>query len=410
MSQTSPSGTTPPPAGPAPAPHHVGNEYPLLDIPFNAVVDGRRYAGEGLSLVEARLSGLVDRTLDGTEQVVRLVFDFPGFQLVLTPDARVSVEDSASAALYFTDPTGEHHAQLRKVLNDYISGDLTSAGSLIRSGSLAQTKNGKPVAPRRGVMQRLRAGVASVGVLALTAALILMAAALLHTRLFTTDIATPGRVVPQGQTLRATADGQLSYLDTGAAQGEVLYAVDTVGGETLSVAMPCDCVATPVSVAEGSTVLAGEPLVALADAEAPMVIEASLPQELLFEIQRAGTVAVELPDGQSFDARLDSSFRVPGVGSAGDAVAATLVPDVALASEAAGQVAALSVSRDAIAPLAPVLEAGRAAGRQGERLFGAAQAATQPALSAAWGRVSGLWDRNSGETLSSNDIQSGDDQ
>ena len=70
----------------------------------------------------------------------------------------------------------------------------------------------------------------------------------------------------------------------------VIDGIDNVGGETLSVAMPCDCVATPVSVAEGSTVLAGEPLVALADAEAPMVIEASLPQELLFEIQRAGTV------------------------------------------------------------------------------------------------------------------------
>ncbi|ETX26872.1 hypothetical protein [Roseivivax isoporae] len=406
MSQTSPTGTAAPPAGAAPAPHHSGNEYPLLDIPFNAVIDGRRYAGEGLSLVEARLSGLVDRSLHGTEHVVRLVFEFPGFQLVLTPDARVSVEDSTTAALYFTNPTGEHHAQLRKVLNDYISGDLTSAGALIRSGSLAQGRGGKPAAPRRGVLQRLRTGIASVGVLALTVALLLFAVALVQARLFTTDIATPGRVVPQGQTMRATADGQLSFLDTGAGQGEVLYAVDTTGGETLSVAMPCDCTATPVSVAEGSTVLAGEPVVALSEGDAPLVIEARLPQGLLFEIQRTGTVDVALPGGQDFEARLDDTFRVPGTGSAGDAVEATLVPAIDLAPGTEGQVAALSVTRDAFAPIAPVLEAGRAIAAQGERLFDAAA----PAIADARDRVTALWGRASGADLSSNDIQSGEDQ
>jgi hypothetical protein len=66
------------------------------------------------------------------------------------------------------------------------------------------------------------------------------------------------------------ADGQITYLDTAAPQGEVAFAIATTSGETLSIAMPCDCEALPAGIVEGSTVLAGEPVLTLVEGEQPL--------------------------------------------------------------------------------------------------------------------------------------------
>ncbi|OWY07915.1 hypothetical protein B6V74_15155 [Thioclava sp. F42-5] len=331
----------------SPAPLSAGNEHPLIDIPFSAVIDGRRYAGDGLSLTEAQVSGLIDRRIDGTEKIVHLIFDFPGFQVALVPTARVMVEGDNSSVLVFTEPTGDHSPQLRQILNDYISGDLTSSGGLIRSGSLAQPKGGTGAAPKPGFRKRLRSAFGTLVVLALSVALIALAVSLMQARLFTTDIAAPGRVVAQGQTIRATADGQISFINPDAGPGDVLFALDTVDGETLSIAMPTKGTVHPISVAEGSTVLAGEPLFEISAPDAPLVIEARLPQELLFEVQQTGGVNVTLPDGTEFRATLGDGFRAPGAVGSDGLVRANLVPSIDLSPDEAGQVAALSVSRDA---------------------------------------------------------------
>ncbi|SHJ01538.1 HlyD family secretion protein [Palleronia salina] len=332
----------------SPAPLSAGNEHPLIDIPFTAVIDGRRYSGGGLSMTTAQVTGLIDRGIDGTQNIVRLIFDFPGFQLALSPAAQVRVIDDNTGVLVFSEPTGDHSAQLRQVLNDYISGDLTSSGRLIRSGALAQPKNGGSGAPGKPTIgQRVRSGAATLVVLALTVALIALAVSLMQARLFTTDIAAPGRVVPEGQTIRATADGQISFIDAEAQAGDVLFALDTVDGETLSIAMPIDGVAQPISVTEGSTVLAGEPLFAVSPDDAALTIEARLPQELLFEVQQTGGVDVTLPGGAEFRATLAEGFRAPGAVGSDGLVRTNLVPSIDLPDGTAGQVAALSVTRDA---------------------------------------------------------------
>ncbi|EPX85999.1 hypothetical protein [Salipiger mucosus] len=341
----------------APAPMHGGNEYPLLDIPFSVMIEGRRYAGEGLSMVGAEVTGLVDPALDGSTGIARLLFDFPGYQLALTPSVLIRVVDSNRMELAFTEPTGEHAPQLRQVLGDYISGDITASGSVIRAGAFAETRGVKAPAPKPTFGQRLRGGVGSVPVIGATIALVATAVGLAQSKLLTTAIPAPGRVIPDGQTMRATADGQITYVDLEAPEGEVLYSIDSVDGETLSIAMPCDCNAYGTGVAEGSTVLAGEPVVAVAPQDAQMVVEAQLPQELLFRIQRAGGVGVELSGGGEFEARLDESFRPPGIEAADEPERAILRPEIELEPEAMGQVAALTVRWDALAGFEPVIDA-----------------------------------------------------
>lgn len=333
-----------------PAPHGMGNEYPMLDIPFSAVIDGRRYRGEGVSLVGARVAGLVDPALDGSERVVRLAFDFPGFQLVLAPSVRISHQSASEVDLTFTEPTGDHYAQLRQVLNDYISGDLTSSGALIRSSDLTASGAKQAGERRRGFGAILRRILGSLMILCLAALLVALAGWLVDRRVFTTEITTPARIVPDGQTLRATADGQISFVDLQAGEGDVLYAIDTSDGETLTIGMPCDCTPRPINAAPGDTVLAGDPVVAVSAEDAARVIRAEVPRALVYDIERAGGVHAELTDGRTVTAHLAEGAHIRAGGAPDDYVTLTFVPDSPLGADATGRLARLTVRQNPFAP------------------------------------------------------------
>ena len=56
--------------------------------------------------------------------------------------------------------------------------------------------------------------------------------------------------------MQATTAGQISYLNTDAAKGEVLFSVNANSGDVLNFKMPCDCeIVLSQGVREGITVL-----------------------------------------------------------------------------------------------------------------------------------------------------------
>ncbi|ROU03618.1 hypothetical protein [Histidinibacterium lentulum] len=344
-----------------PSPLHGGNEHPLVDIPFTVTLDGRPYHGRGLSLVEAHVRGLPDPALDGQTRLVRLSFDFNGFSVSLQPKVRV-IRGEDQLILRFTEPTGDHLPQLRYLLNEYISGDLVSLGQIIRSGSLGGPSGGKAGQPKPGFFGVLRRIAGTLAVLALTLALVGLAAMLLERRLLVTELEAPGLVTTSGETLRAVADGQISYLDPEAAEGEVVLALASTRGETLSVAMPCDCTAVPLGVSEGSTVLAGEPVLKLAGAGDAVVVEARVSAADLFAMQESGGAEIRLPDGSAvFGALAGDPVRAAAAAADGPTTV-TLTPEPALAGARVGEVAALRVHREAgrlAAPLAEVWQDAR---------------------------------------------------
>ena len=66
---------TAPPSHPAePAIH---GEHPVIRLPFSVLINGRSFQGNGLSIVGAEATGLIDPQLHGRVQVVTLVFNFP---------------------------------------------------------------------------------------------------------------------------------------------------------------------------------------------------------------------------------------------------------------------------------------------------------------------------------------------
>ncbi|MDG3042780.1 efflux RND transporter periplasmic adaptor subunit [Roseicyclus marinus] len=258
-------------------PRSGGPEHPLISMPFTAYIDGRQFAGKALSLVEAQVSGLAEQGLEGGNRLVRLAFEFHGFSVSLAPLMRIERVSSGSLILHFTEPTGPHLPQLRYILNEYISGNLTTVGSVISAGTMSEPSGEGVRPPRESFVKWIISSAGTVFALVATAALLVTAWLLVDHRLFITEFQTPGHVIVEGETLRAVADGQIAFLDLEAMEGGVVVAIAATSGETLSLAMPCDCEVLAIGIREGSTVLSGEDLVRLIEPSAPVVIEAELP-------------------------------------------------------------------------------------------------------------------------------------
>lgn len=323
----------------------VGNEHPMLAIPFSVYIDGRQYVGGGISLVQAYATGLAVPALDDSDRLVRLAFDFETFQISVNLLVHIEVVSERELMLRFVDPAGDHLPHLRYVLNGYIAGDLVSVGSAIRSASLIGPASPTAAFEPRPVSSRARSFLWALGVIGLTAALVFTAGTLMYKRIYVADIPMPGRLVAAGETLRAVSSGQISFLDPGAAMGEVVYSIDATNGETLSIAMPCDCEASGTMFREGSTVLAGEPILQLSQAGAPMVIDALVPPDLMFDLQQAGGAEAILADGTVVFATLSAGPMRPVVDAGDRMVPVTLTPETPLARGLAEQVVALRVSR-----------------------------------------------------------------
>lgn len=271
-----------------------GNDHPIVDLPFTAMIDGRQFRGRGLSLVSAHVVGLLGVSAPGVPRIVKLVFDFDSFAvtLVMLADIRDSPGGKGEIDLIFTQPSGPHLPQLRHILNAYIARDLVSLGQVIGVAGTTPPKPAKPLAPdpKRQYLQG--------SVLALLAvALIAVAITLIYQRGYVRLLPDLGVVTLQGETLRATANGQIAFLDIAAPKGQVALAITTTNGDVLSVMMPCDCRASSLGLRIGSTVLMGEPILRLSAPDAPMVVQSVIPPELAFDLARGDQIALTLPDG-----------------------------------------------------------------------------------------------------------------
>lgn len=330
-------------------------DHPVLSLPFTVGIDGRNHAGRGLSLVSAEISGLVDPALEGSIRLVRLIFPFNGFTVVLSLRARIQhVEPGEGrATLVFLDPAGEHLPQLRHILNSWIAGDLVSLGETI---GVTATHAATPRPAQRA--RRGRRVLGTLGMTAATVALLVLAAGTIVQRSYAVPLSLPGAVIWDNRALSAVAAGQIDYINPDAAEGEVAFALRATTGETLSIAMPCDCDAEPAGPVAGSTVLAGEPVLVLKDADAALVVTAPVLPEDLTRMAFAQSVAIDLADGTRTTATLDAVQLMPAPN--GTPQPLRLRPDTPLPQGAAGQSVRLTALKPMpafLAPLARILPA-----------------------------------------------------
>jgi alginate biosynthesis protein Alg44 len=285
-------------------------EHPILNIPFTVVIDGRSYEGTGISMVGAHATGLVTHQLEGERRLATLQFAFVGFNINLVVDTAIRDvhPETGALTLMFLEPTGPHLPQLRYILNSYIAGDLVGVDSVIAvAGEPADALGGKKASAGktrsigRFFGQILRIGATAV----LTVALVGFVSTKIYERFFILPIGGLSIVSKEGTTLRAISSGQLDFVSTTAKKGQPAFAIHTLSGDVLTIQMPCDCDVVPGQAKVGDTMIAGDPVMQVAPANAPMIIRTSVVPDTLRALVAGAIAEVHFPDGSTTDAKLD---------------------------------------------------------------------------------------------------------
>lgn len=336
-------------AGPKtpPAASELDGEHPVIRLPFSAMIDGRLFEGDGISLVGARAQGLVSSQLEGEHRLVTLVFPFAGFNVTLPVAAMLSTASSASGklTLRFSDPTGPHLPQLRHLINSYISGDIADVGSVLSTsaGNDQVKPGGKPSNFR--TTGRLMSGLLKGLMLtAVSLALFGFVGSKVYERAFVSHGQGVSLLSKSSIALRAVSAGQLDFVDPDAALGQVAYTVRTVAGDLVSIAKPCDCAALPGALAVGATVLAGDTVMNVAAADAGTEIPAQVDLAAYRALARGGLARVELNDGAVVAAALKSPGVVAPVAAAQATIDVVLIPQTAIDPAFVGTPVSISIS------------------------------------------------------------------
>ncbi len=272
------------------------SEHPALSLPFNLYICGQNFTGTKISITTIRVKSRDDVfLLKGKTHSVKLQFEFQNFSLAIYPDVLVVGEYKDELILQFADPTGEHLAQLRFVLNSFIAGDFVTLGAVMAYSGPTKPKEDKPPAEQKWT-DRFR----SIAVAVMSAGLIVLAASALYTR-FTTGIEMHPVLIDQsGQIMRASAAGQVAYLNPDAKKGEVLFSVNSNSGDVLNFQMPCDCnVVVNQGVGEGTTVLPTDVILTILVNNVDVNIQALMSVEGLARAMKGDAVFLDMADGRS---------------------------------------------------------------------------------------------------------------
>ncbi|MCB1335627.1 MAG: hypothetical protein KDK26_18820 [Roseivivax sp.] len=278
-------------------------EHPVLPVPFTLSIGEQKFQGTGLSITAAfvKAPGQFDPALLGTRFVTKLQFDFDGFTVAIYPECQVAgTRDGDEIALQFIDPTGPHLPQLRYILNSYIAGDFVTMGAM-----LGYTGPTKPKAPKEKAAEDPRRRLKSLGTAVLSGVLILAAANVLVTRYVTKFEPRPVIVERAGTEMRATAAGQVAYLNANARQGEVVFTINSNSGDVLNFQLPCDCqIALADGLVEGATVLPIDPILTFFDNTVGVRVRTQMSVEGLAKAMDGERVYLDMADGRSVPVRV----------------------------------------------------------------------------------------------------------
>ncbi|MFW2544248.1 hypothetical protein ACN2XU_16555 [Primorskyibacter sp. 2E107] len=337
------------PEQPKPLPPEFGydDEHPLLDLPFSISINGQRYTGESISLMQIRATADQGSPLGiGSRHIAVLHFTFETFSITLHPEVTVLSEASDGASVFqFANPTGEHLPQLRYILNSFIAGDFVTIDGMVSYTGPTEPKQPKGETAKQSIFDRVR----SISVAALSCVLIVAAAFILFKRYTTAHEMHPVFVERAGQMMRATAPGQISYLNPSAAKGDVLFSINANTGDVLNFTMPCECEAVvSKGIIEGATVLQTDLILTIFVNTSEVRAQTLMSIEGLNRAMNGDMVTMDLNDGRSIPVRVIASEATTAASLRGDLyVPVDLVPeDGALTTEDIGKTARLRLSKN----------------------------------------------------------------
>lgn len=320
------------------------NEHPSVSPPYTLHAFGQKFKGQSLSLTTIELGTRDDVLMvPGSRHSVRIQFAFENFDVSIYPDIVVVGENGGTLTMKFVEPTGDHAAQLRFVLNSYISGDFVTLGSVMSYSGPTKPKEVK-AAQQQSWVDRYR----SIGVACLSGLLALWAASGIYVRYTTGYELHPVMIERSGQPMKATTAGQIAYLNPEAERGEVLFSVNSNSGDVLNFRMPCDCKAVMnQSITEGATVLPDDIIMTILVNSVGLDVKALMSVEGLSRAMKGDHVFLDLADGRSLPVQVVASQTVNAASLRGDPfVPVQLMPPADTISDAdIGKFAQLRVTK-----------------------------------------------------------------
>ncbi|MET3900450.1 alginate biosynthesis protein Alg44 [Devosia sp. UYZn731] len=335
---------------------HYDGEHPVIDMPFSAIVDGRLFEGDGISLVGARAHGLVPPQLEGERRLVTLLFAFSGFNVALPTEALIETASvaSGSLSLRFTKPTGPHLPQLRHLLNSFIAGDINDVRSVLSvSAGPADSKPMAKSSPSRSAAKVLGGLARGLLITAASLALFGYVGSKIYERVFVVHADGISLISKDGTVLRSVSSGQLDFVDPTAAKGQVAYSVRATSGELVSVSMPCDCETLPGSLTAGATVLAGDTVMNVAPVDAQAEVKVRIALNGYRALSQGALAELALSDGTVVQAGLKAAALPTTSSDAQDTLDVVLSPLGTLDPSLIGTPVSVTVET---APFAPAVD------------------------------------------------------
>ena len=299
-----------PPATPAPIrtpepepmeiPSEFGfeTEHPVMPVPYKVTFGDSRLDGIEISVTAAyvAIAGALDPAWKGHKEFVKIQFDFQGFSVLIFPEVMVAgSRRDGEMTLQFLDPAGAHLPQLRYILNSYIAGDFVSMGGLMAYSGPTQPKiaTGPDAAT-----SKFRIRSIAVAVLSLT--LIAAAANVMLNRYTQSYESRPVFVERLGSEMKATAAGQVAFINPKAKAGEVVFSVNANTGDVLSFQLPCDCeVAVTNGIFVGATVLPFDSILSFFSTTTEANVETQMSIEGLAKAMSGDAAYLDMDDGRT---------------------------------------------------------------------------------------------------------------
>ena len=205
--------------------------------------------------------------------------------------------------------------QLRHILNSHIAGDLVSLGGFLSYTGPTKPKAARAAETTSAFGRRLR----SLGVAALSLALIAAAIGLMVSRATQVYEPRPVFIEREGRDMRATTAGQIAYLNPAAKKGEVVFTINANTGDVLNFQLPCDCeVSVTEGIFEGATVLPFDVILSIFEATLGVRVQTQISIEGLAKVMNGDQATLDINDGRKLAVRVETTSATTAAALRGD--------------------------------------------------------------------------------------------
>lgn len=283
----------------------VHRQHVRLKIPIQVEIDGIRYQVDDWSVGGFGVESVMPSRQPGERFPVKLIFPFEEFEMTMRFDARMvyADQDHGRFGCAFLGLSKEQSEVFRYLVDAYLSGEVVSAGDILQVRARDNTARARLQAvyepPVRDEVWTDRLGRYGVyGGFALAGIALLAIVAFGIKERYLTVTANSAVVEAPIVQIRAPVAGRLiSALEAGerVPRHALLGTIHGFDGTVLTLESPCDCIVLEQIGLNGQHYQVGDPLIALVEADRPLLIRAQLPLDEVEGLEIGDRAEIDFP-------------------------------------------------------------------------------------------------------------------